>query len=50
MGGRKVCFIDHDGQVATCLRDDEDCKICPSEKIHDHNFSIEKKQVLCPES
>ena len=43
MGGRKVCFIDHDGQVATCLRDDEDCKVCPSEKIHDHNFSKEKK-------
>jgi hypothetical protein len=51
MGGRKVCFIDMDGQVATCLRDDEDCKICPSEKIHDKNFkrndeSTDKKNEL----
>jgi hypothetical protein len=26
--GRKVCFISNDGQVATCLRDDENCSAC----------------------
>jgi len=51
MGSRKVCFIDMDGQVATCLRDDEDCKICLSEKIHNKNFKkseeiVDKKKEL----
>ena len=25
---RKVCFISEDGQVATCIRDDENCAVC----------------------
>ena len=28
MSGRKVCFIDDNGQVATCIRDDENCSHC----------------------
>jgi hypothetical protein len=34
MGGRKVCFIDDEGQVGTCLRDDENCLHCKSEYDH----------------
>jgi hypothetical protein len=34
MGGRKVCFIDNEGQVGTCLRDDENCLHCNSQYSH----------------
>lgn len=34
MGGRKVCFITDDGQVGTCVRDDENCLNCDSEYEH----------------
>jgi hypothetical protein len=34
MGGRKVCFIDADGQVGTCIRDDEDCYRCDTQQDH----------------
>jgi hypothetical protein len=41
MGGRKVCFISDAGQVATCIRDDENCSVCEHnreryEKIQEH--------------
>lgn len=40
MGGRKVCFISDEGQVATCIRDDEDCTLCDDklqhEKVQEH--------------
>jgi hypothetical protein len=39
MGRRKVCFISNDGQVATCLRDDENCSCCEH-----HNHQCEKIQ------
>lgn len=32
--GRKVCFIDNEGQVGTCLRDDENCLKCDFEYSH----------------
>lgn len=32
---RKVCFIDNEGQVGTCIRDDEDCSACALN--HPHN-------------
>lgn len=28
MGGRKVCFMDDDGQYGTCINDDENCEKC----------------------
>lgn len=28
MGSRKVCFIDDNGQVGTCIKDDEHCEAC----------------------
>jgi len=34
MGGRKVCFIDRNGQVGTCIRDDENCLHCNSGYEH----------------
>jgi hypothetical protein len=34
MGGRKVCFIDYNGQVGTCIKDDENCVHCKSEYEH----------------
>jgi hypothetical protein len=34
MGGRKVCFIDENGQVGTCVKDDENCLHCNSEYDH----------------
>jgi len=34
---RKVCFIDDNGQTATCIRDDENCEVC------DHNDDTHKK-------
>ena len=34
MGGRKVCFIDDEGQTGTCIRDDENCLHCNSEYDH----------------
>lgn len=34
MGGRKVCFIDENGQVGTCVKDDENCLHCKSEYDH----------------
>ena len=42
---RKVCFIDLDGQVATCLREDEDCKSCPSEEVHNKSFAEYKHEI-----
>jgi|WetSurMetagenome_2_1015567.scaffolds.fasta_scaffold35142_6 hypothetical protein len=45
MGGRKVCFIDMDGQVATCLRADENCKVCPSEETHNKSFAEYKHEI-----
>ena len=45
MGGRKVCFIDLDGQVATCLRADEDCRVCPSEETHNKCFAEYKHEI-----
>ena len=41
MGGRKVCFISDAGQVATCIRDDENCSMCEHnreryERIQEH--------------
>ena len=36
---RKVCFIDDDGQVGTCITDDEDCVNC------DFNEDKHKKWV-----
>jgi hypothetical protein len=34
MGGRKVCFIDANGQVGTCVRDDENCLHCNFQYSH----------------
>jgi len=34
MGGRKVCFIDRNGQVGTCIKDDENCIHCKSGYEH----------------
>jgi hypothetical protein len=36
MGGRKVCFIDADGQVGTCIRDDENCLKCDLATMQTH--------------
>jgi len=41
MSGTKVCFISDDGQVATCIRDDENCSQCEHnnkryERIQEH--------------
>jgi hypothetical protein len=36
MSGRLVCFIDDEGQVGTCIRDDEDCAKCRIDIQEDH--------------
>ena len=35
---RKVCFISEEGQVATCIRDDESCAVCDSKADYGKGF------------
>jgi hypothetical protein len=50
MGGRKVCWTDHNGQVATCIRDDENCNGCkympePEIKNKPHEYDAIKTHM-----
>jgi len=50
MSGRKVCWTDHDGQVATCIRNDENCNGCkympePEIKNKPHEYDAIKTHM-----
>jgi hypothetical protein len=46
MGGRKVCFIDYNGQAGTCIRDDENCLHCDSGYKHYNWFRKEVRRDM----
>lgn len=57
---RKVCFIDDEGMVGTCIRDDEDCGNCEfydkrhkdfveecKKQVDDAEFSVKSEHPVC---